>query len=151
MIKYLRINNLYKKYKLNKSLVHNLVNEIKNLLDFSIKNIDINFVNNDIIKQINIDYLKHNYTTDIITFNYDGNNKILNSEIFISIDEAKDNAEYFKCSLNDEIVRLIIHGFLHLVGYDDMNDQDYKVMKSKEDELVSIFAPKYKGIISDTR
>ncbi|HOP50035.1 MAG TPA: rRNA maturation RNase YbeY [Ignavibacteriales bacterium] len=151
MIKYLRINNLYKKYKLNKSLVHNLVNEIKNLLDFSIKNIDINFVNNDVIKQINIDYLKHNYTTDIITFNYDGNNKILNSEIFISIDEAKDNAEYFKCSLNDEIVRLIIHGFLHLVGYDDMNDQDYKVMKSKEDELVSIFAPKYKGIISDTR
>ncbi len=151
MIKYLRINNLYKKYKLNKSLVHNLVNEIKNLLDFSIKNIDINFVNNEVIKQINIDYLKHNYTTDIITFNYDGNNKILNSEIFISIDEAKDNAEYFKCSLNDEIVRLIIHGFLHLVGYDDMNDQDYKVMKSKEDELVSIFAPKYKGIISDTR
>ena len=79
MIKYLRINNLYKKYKLNKSLVHNLVNEIKNLLDFSIKNIDINFVNNEVIKQINIDYLKHNYTTDIITFNYDGNNKILNS------------------------------------------------------------------------
>ena len=74
-----------------------------------------------IIHDINKSYLKHDYTTDIITFNYSNSLEQIDGEIFISIDDALSNSKKFKVTLSDELVRLVIHGILHLLGYDDLN------------------------------
>ena len=86
---------------------------------------------------INKSYLKHDYTTDIITFNYSDSLQQIDGEIFISIDDALSNSKKFRVTLSDELVRLVIHGILHLLGYDDQNLTDKKIMKRLENKLLS--------------
>ena len=82
--------------------------------------------------EINIEYLKHNYYTDIITFNYvEGN--LISGDLFISIDRVKENSIVFKTGLIKELYRVIFHGILHLIGYNDKTEEEKKIMKTKED------------------
>lgn len=134
--------NVGKKIKMNKSVVHLLIKAVKKELLFTVNYLEINFVDNSYIHELNIEYLGHDYTTDIITFNYSGENHNLDGEIFISIDEAKINARKYKVKLNDELLRLVIHGILHLIGYDDIKSSDKRVMKRQENNLVV----KYKNL-----
>lgn len=90
------------------------------------------FVDDKEILQLNIDYLQHNYTTDVITFVINEEKNDFDAEIYISIDTAMQQAEEYKVSLENEIRRLAIHGALHLVGYDDSTDQLRAEMHSKE-------------------
>jgi rRNA maturation RNase YbeY len=94
-------------------------------------------VNSEEILEINKNYLKHFYTTDIITFNYSGDNKNLEGEIFISLPDAKENALKFNVDFNQELLRLITHGMLHLLGYDDEEPEKKKIMKKLENKLVN--------------
>lgn len=88
--------------------------------------------NDSKLKDINIKFLKHNYYTDVITFNYcEGN--IVNGEIYVSVDTVRENALNYKVSLKEEINRVVIHGMLHLVGFNDKLRRDRIIMKSKED------------------
>ena len=134
------IKNLYvssSSNKVNKKRVHELVGILRKELNFSIGSLFINLIDNDTIRKINEEYLKHNYTTDIITFNYSGNHIVIDAEIFISIEEAKQNAWKYKVSLGKELTRLIIHGILHLVGFDDIEAKDRIKMKKKENNLLN--------------
>jgi len=106
-------------------------------LDFIVESLPINFISSDQIITINKEYLNHNYSTDIITFNYSGSRKNLDGEIFISIDDAKINAKGYNNSLKEELLRLVIHGILHLVGYDDIKTSDFKKMKELENSLLN--------------
>ncbi len=136
MIKNLFITNSTKN-KLRKSTVHNFISRLKSDLNFEIDSLVINFVTADQIKPINKEYLGHNYSTDIITFNYSGENYTLDGEIFISLDDASLFAKKYNVSLENEILRLIIHGFLHMIGYDDKVEKDKKKMKRLENSLVN--------------
>lgn len=113
--------------------MHSLIKE----LDFIIESLPINFISSDQIIDINKEYLNHNYSTDIITFNYSGSNKKLDGEIFISVDDAKKNAREFDNSIKEELLRLVIHGILHLLGYDDIKAGDRKKMKELENRLLN--------------
>lgn len=124
-------------FKIDKKNVHFFTGKLKDSLQFLLNEVNINFVTNNQILEINKTYLQHNYYTDIITFNYSGDIKNLEGEIFISVDEAFENSKKFGCSLNEELLRLITHGFLHLVGYDDQNASDKKKMKKIENLLVT--------------
>ena len=137
MVKNLRIFSSYKKHKINKLVIHKLVNYLTNDLDFIVESLPINFISSDQIITINKEYLNHNYSTDIITFNYSGSRKNLDGEIFISIDDAKINAKGYNNSLKEELLRLVIHGILHLVGYDDIKTSDFKKMKELENSLLN--------------
>ena len=81
--------------------------------------------------------MNHYFSTDIITFDYSEDKNKIDGEIFISIDEAELNASNFKVHLKNEITRLIIHGILHLIGYDDQQKKDKIIMKRMENDLLN--------------
>lgn len=111
-------------------------------LEFSIESLFINFITSEEIHNINKEFLNHDRSTDIITFNYSGSHFELDGEIFISIDDAKIFARKYNVSLSKEFTRLIIHGILHLKGYDDIIKKDRVKMKRIENNLTNkyIFA-----------
>lgn len=91
----------------------------------------------EFIHKLNIEYLNHDYTTDVITFEIEPQPLI--AEIYISVDTAKMNAEYYNVSFRNEIIRLAIHGTLHLAGYDDCTDEEKKKMTELEDYYLNEF------------
>ena len=86
---------------------------------------------------INKRHLNHNTFTDIITFQYNEADNELSGDIYISIERVKENAEIFKQSFETELARVIIHGILHLAGYQDCDKQDKVLMRQKEDLYLS--------------
>jgi|TARA_B110000459_G_scaffold200054_1_gene247829 rRNA maturation RNase YbeY len=95
------------------------------------------FCSDEYLHKINLEHLQHDTLTDIITFNY-CEEGLINSDIFISVDRVRDNAELFKTSFENELSRVMIHGILHLVGYDDKRDEDKVLMRSKEDFYLTL-------------
>jgi rRNA maturation RNase YbeY len=110
---------------------------------------DINYIfgSDEYVKEINVSYLKHDYYTDIVTFNYNESD-FLSSDIYISIDRVNENAISFAISFDDEFYRVVIHGILHLLGYQDKELKDQKVMRKKEDEYIKVLKTNFlsKGI-----
>ena len=133
--------------KVEKRFIHSLVNQLSKELKFRVNSLNVNFVTDEYMLQINKEYLSHDYNTDIITFNYSGSNNDLDGEIFISIHEAIVNALKYNVDLGSEIVRLVIHGILHLVGLDDKNASDKRKMKKEENRLTGIFENEIKNIL----
>ncbi len=118
-------------------------NKIKKLIKKVISNEKKNsddlifiFTTDDKLIEINKEFLKHNYYTDIIAFNY-SNGRNIRGEIYISIDTVKYNAYNYKVSLIIEILRVMIHGTLHLCGYDDRTDKMQKAMRKLEEKWIS--------------
>ena len=139
MIKNLAVNNS-EKLKVNKKGIHEIVSLLKKNLKFSVFSLQINIVYSDYLLEINKKYLGHIHNTDIITFNYSGKNDNLDGEIFISIDEALSNSKKYKVTLDNELSRLITHGILHLLGYNDVKPADKRKMKKEENRLVEFIA-----------
>lgn len=123
-------------YKLkNKTKIRNWIRE-------TIKNenripgtINIIFTSDEYLLNINNQFLSHNYFTDIVTFNYCENETII-GEIFISKETVLNNSKRFFVSFEDEILRVIIHGVLHLIGYNDHSNEEKKIMREKENEYL---------------
>lgn len=129
---------VYSNYKfIKKKKVGLLVKELSCILEFDIDSLEINFISSNKIYKINSEYLNHNFTTDIITFNYSNQQKKLDGEIFISIDDASENAKKYNVDLQEELARLIIHGILHLLGFDDKHKKDKIKMKQQENKLLN--------------
>ncbi len=97
------------------------------------------FCSDEYLHKINLEHLQHDTYTDIITFNY-CEEKLVSADIFISIDRVKENAKTFQTSFQNELNRVIIHGVLHLVGYDDKSTSDKELMRTKEDFYLSLQA-----------
>ena len=91
------------------------------------------------LHQINIDYLDHDTLTDVITFPYATEKEIVDGEIFISIDRIADNAKTFKITFEQELNRVMVHGVLHLCGYDDKDKKAKEKMTEKEDFYLERF------------
>jgi rRNA maturation RNase YbeY len=105
--------------------------------NFSLGNISIIYCSDSYILDMNEKFLKHYYYTDIITFDYcEGN--VLSGDLFISIDSVKDNASSFGATFENELNRVMVHGVLHLMGYDDHTDAEQKIMRSKENEYLAL-------------
>lgn len=99
--------------------------------------INIIFCSDPYILDINLKYLSHDYFTDIITFDYCEGDK-LSGDLFISIDSVRENAEFYGVEFRDELDRVMVHGLLHLIGYDDHSEEDIAVMRSKENYYLSL-------------
>ena len=105
--------------------------EIKRIGDISII-----FCSDNYILDVNMKYLQHDYFTDIITFDYSEGDR-LSGDLFISIDSVRENAKLYKTEFNEELNRVMVHGILHLIGYDDHTQKDQKLMRTKENYYLS--------------
>lgn len=90
--------------------------------------------------QVNWDFLRHEGSTDVITFDHGSTAERLHGELFISVADAVGQAEEFGTTWEEELVRYVIHGLLHLHGYDDLEPAKRRVMKRQENRLVGKFA-----------
>ncbi|NQT25515.1 rRNA maturation RNase YbeY [candidate division KSB1 bacterium] len=98
------------------------------------------FVDDEHIQNLNRNYLNHDYPTDVIAFPLDDESDDLWGEVYISVDRAKEQAAFYRESFRREITRLIIHGVLHLMGYDDQDLAQKKKMKAKEENYLSKYS-----------
>jgi probable rRNA maturation factor len=96
------------------------------------------FCDNSYILDINIKFLNHHYFTDIITFNYNTASSV-SGDIFISLDTVLFNANEYNVDFKSELLRVIIHGVLHLLGYDDTSSELQEEMTKKEDESIFLY------------
>lgn len=112
--------------------VKNLINSELNKLG----EISVILCSDKYLLEINIEYLKHNYYTDIITFNY-VEGKVISGDLFISVDRVKENSREFNTDFIKELYRVIFHGILHLIGYNDKTEEEQKLMREKEDLYLS--------------
>lgn len=138
MIRY--INNNIKFNFTHKRLCSKWIKDVVNQLSISklgIGDINIVFCNDDYLLSLNNEYLKHNYYTDIITFDYTHNN-LLSGDLIISIDTVKENSLLYETTFRDELNRVIIHGILHLMGYKDYTKEEKVEMRKMEDLALSL-------------
>lgn len=120
----------------NKRAVHTLISSLRKEFNLTISFLSISFVNSKTLREINKEYLKHDYETDIITFNYSKKIQNIDGEILISFEEAKRNAKKYDVTYGKEICRLVIHGMLHLLNFDDNSKKNKKIMKRMENKLI---------------
>jgi len=106
--------------------------------DAALGQIDYIFCSDDYLLNINQQYLSHESYTDIITFDY-SQGRQLSADIFISIDRVADNAEHLGLTMLEELLRVMSHGILHLLGYKDKTEEDTVVMREKENEKMELF------------
>lgn len=102
---------------------------------FSLENelchiINLNLTNDEKIKELNKIYLNHNYETDVLTFRYD--DEVIEADVIISLDTVKNNSLRFKTNFWEELYRVVIHGMLHICGYDDKSEKQKLLMQKKE-------------------
>ena len=105
---------------------------------FQLENLTYIFCSDEYLLEINQEYLDHDTYTDIITFNNADEPEIIESDIFISIDRVKENAANLNIPFLDELHRVMAHGVLHLLGYDDKDPELKQLMRTAEDNCLSL-------------
>jgi probable rRNA maturation factor len=96
------------------------------------------FCNDEYLHKINLEYLKHDTLTDIISFDYTMGNEI-SGDVFVSIERVIDNAKDYNTNFTEELKRVLVHGVLHYCGYKDKTESDEALMRSKEEEKIKMF------------
>ena len=130
------INDYFSKITINDSQIKFLYNRI--LKNHKIKNIEISLIlsNRNYLNQLKIKYFNQNYYTDVIAFNLNNQDEDIIGEIYVSIDDIKQNAKFFNVTFNDEFKRIIIHGLLHIIGYNDNTQNKKIIMTSLENKYM---------------
>lgn len=105
---------------------------------FTLTSLNYVFCSDEYLLQINRDYLEHDYYTDIVTFNQSEDETRIEGDIFISIERVRENATTLNVEFLQELKRVMIHGLLHLCGYDDHSEVDQQQIRAKEDNYLAL-------------
>jgi rRNA maturation RNase YbeY len=97
------------------------------------------FCSDEYLLEINKQYLKHDFYTDIITFGLSEPDEPINAEVYISVDRVRENTTLFKTTLRKEMHRVIFHGALHLCGYRDKKKEEAALMRKMEDKYLTLY------------
>lgn len=122
---------------LNKDKVKLWLLEVAKMHDQHISIINYIFCSDDYLLNINKTYLNHDYYTDILTFDQSENDEI-EADIFISIDRVRENAAAFHHIYEKELNRVMVHGLLHLLGYNDQTEEEKQAMRETEEACLSL-------------
>ena len=104
----------------------------------TVENICFIFCSDNYLLQINQNYLRHDYYTDVITFEYSEDNEMSDADIFISLDRVRENAKTYKVPFSKELLRVVVHGLLHILGFSDETDEKKLAMRKKEADCLSL-------------
>lgn len=115
------------------------ISETINSEKFQLLHLSIIFLSDDDLLKINKEFLKHDYYTDVITFDY-SKALFLKGEIYVSLDSVKKNAEIYNQEFSTELYRVIIHGVLHLCKYNDHTNEERVKMREKEDHYLELLS-----------
>jgi len=144
------IANRQRTKKINSRLLKQIIAALFEDLKIEGAELGINVVSAKEMAQVNWNYLRHEGSTDVITFDYSekrkaesGKRKCLHGEIFVCVDEASLQAKKFKTKWQPEIVRYIVHGILHLLGHDDLKPDLRRKMKREENRLLRGLSQKF--------
>ena len=119
--------------------IHEWMKSVINHEDFVLSEINVIFCSDRYLLTLNKKHLAHNYYTDILTFDYSTNPKEIYGDLFISQQRIIENASSFEVSINHELLRIVVHGILHLFGYSDKSEKDKKLMQSMENFYLSLY------------
>lgn len=106
--------------------------------NFIVGDINVILCSDEYLLNVNVEYLNHDYYTDIITFNMCEDN-VVNSDLFISVDRVKENSSNYGVEFKIEFVRVLAHGILHLIGFDDADEVLKLEMRREEDLAIKLF------------
>jgi probable rRNA maturation factor len=137
------ISNRQRTKKINLRLLKQIANELLVELKIERAELGINLVAAREMTLINETFLKHEGSTDVITFDYSEKRKQLHGELFVCVDDGIAQAKQFKTGWQSEIVRYIIHGVLHLLGHDDLKPKLRDKMKREENRLLRGLSKKF--------
>ena len=137
IIKFLNIPHNFDIKKLSVTL-----SEYVQIKGYDIKKLQYNFVSKEALLKMNKKYLNHKTHTDIITFNYSSDNK-LEAEFFVSRWAINKSAKEYRQNTDNETLRVIIHGVLHCMGYNDGSKEEISNMRKMEDKFISMFHAKH--------
>ncbi len=129
------IANLQKHYEIDRNKIKEVVKVVLNKEGKSAK-LSVAFVDNEEIKRLNKCYLDSNEVTDVISFPLSNNDDILSGEIVISVEKAVEVANSKNSNVEGEIILYLVHGILHLLGYNDDNKKNAEIMHEKESEIL---------------
>lgn len=118
-----------------KNKVKSWIKSVAEKRGFKVGEISYIFCSDDYLLDINKTYLKHDFYTDIITFDYTDAKKI-SGDLYISIDRVRDNAQELNLGFEQELHRVIIHGVLHILGLKDKTEEEAKEMRKAEEECL---------------
>lgn len=124
-----------------KKAVKEFIKEIFRLEGKALKEMNYIFCSDEYLLEINKSYLQHDYFTDIITFDLSEGDETI-GEVYISVDRVKENALTHQATFSSELLRVIFHGALHLVGYKDKKKSEITIMREKEDYYLLLFEAK---------
>jgi rRNA maturation RNase YbeY len=117
---------------ISKKSICSIIRKVFEKEQLHLRTVELDFVTDKDIKKINRTYLKHNYITDIITFPYSAKEQGVEAECIISLDSVKKNAKIYSSGYKNELKRVIVHGCLHLAGYNDRTEFEKKQIRKKE-------------------
>jgi probable rRNA maturation factor len=122
----------------NESKVKEWLFEIISENSFEVESLNYIFCSDEYLHQMNVDYLDHDTLTDVITFDNSDIEGVIEGDVFISIDRIVDNAATFNTSTEKELHRVMAHGLLHLLGFDDKTAEKQAIMRSKEEKCLAL-------------
>jgi probable rRNA maturation factor len=121
---------------LKTSYIKSLINRVFKKENRKVSQIHVNFVSRRGLRSVNKRFLMHDYNTDVITFDYAGNGRAVDGELLVSLDDVRRNSKFFGTSFKQELDRVVIHGCLHLAGYDDRTKRQKELMRKKENSYL---------------
>lgn len=121
----------------NRAIVQEWIVKVAELHEKKVGTLTYVFCDDEYILQVNLEFLKHDYYTDIITFDYSNRHRIV-GDMVISLDTVRTNAEQVGADYRTELMRVVIHGVLHLCGINDKGPGEREIMEQHENEALAI-------------
>ncbi|MBK5209202.1 MAG: rRNA maturation RNase YbeY [Flavobacteriaceae bacterium] len=122
----------------NEEAIQNWISACIESYGFNEGELNYIFCDDDYMLKLNVEFLEHNTLTDIISFDYTMG-KLISGDIFISVERVQENAKIFNQTFDNELNRVIIHGVLHYMGFNDKTMKDKEIMRVEEDKCLTLF------------
>ena len=121
----------------DEKLLENWIEEVASNNGFEVGEINYIFCDDEYLLKLNVEFLQHDTLTDVVSFD-NSLGKLINGDIFISIERVTENAKEYNVSFDDELQRVMIHGVLHYMGFKDKSEEEVKLMRSAENAALKL-------------